>query len=75
MYSTPMLTQRRTPSLTQRQLRCMENLPEGHVVVCTRRGVAVVRRPDGRLLRIQPDGRLASTLPVERVQSYLHVNG
>jgi hypothetical protein len=61
--------------LTQRQIRRMENLPEGHVIVSTRRGVAIVRRPDGRLLRIQPDGRLATTIRVERVQSYLHVNG
>jgi hypothetical protein len=64
-----------TTPLTQRQIRRMENLPVGHVVVSTRRGVAIVRRPDGRLLRIQPDGRLATTLRVERVQSYLHVNG
>jgi hypothetical protein len=75
MNSTQTLTQRRTPSLTQRQVRCMENLPEGHVVLSTRRGVAIVRQPDGRLLRIQPDGRLATTLCVERVQSYLHVTG
>jgi hypothetical protein len=75
MNSTQTLTQRRTPSLTQRQVRCMENLPEGHVVLSTRRGVAIVRQPDGRLLRIQPDGRLATTLRVERVQSYLHVTG
>jgi hypothetical protein len=75
MNSTQTLTQRRTPSLTQRQVRCMENLPEGHVVLSTRRGVAIVRQPDGRLLRIQPDGHLAATLRVERVQSYLHVNG
>jgi hypothetical protein len=61
--------------LTQRQMRRMENLPAGHVVISTRRGVAIVRRPDGRLLRIHPDGRLAGTIRVERVQSYLHVNG
>jgi len=64
-----------SPVLTQRQLRRMERLPQGHVVLSTRRGVAVVRRPDGRLMRIQPDGRLAGMLRVERVQSYLHVNG
>jgi hypothetical protein len=64
-----------TPSLTQRQIRRMQALPQGHVVLSTRKGVAVVRRPDGRLLRIQPDGRLAGMIRVERVQSYLHVNG
>ena len=64
-----------TTVLTQRQLRRMQRLPEGHVVLSTRKGVAVVRRPDGRLMRIQPDGRLAGMIRVERVQSYLHVNG
>jgi hypothetical protein len=62
-------------ALTHRQMRRMERLPRGHVVVSTRDGVAIVRRPDGRLLRIQPDGRLTGTIRVERVQSYLHVNG
>jgi hypothetical protein len=66
---------RSTHALTQQQRRCMETLQEGHVVVTTRRGVAIVRRPDGRLLRIEPDGRLAASLRVERVQSYLHVRG
>ena len=42
-------------ALTHRQMRRMERLPRGHVVVSTRDGVAIVRRPDGRLLRIQPD--------------------
>ena len=66
---------RRTYSLTQPQRRRLETLKEGHVVVSNRRGVAVVRQPDGRLLRIQPDGRLSGMLRVERVQSYLHVFG
>jgi hypothetical protein len=61
--------------LTKRQMRRMEKLSEGHVVLSTRDGVAVVRRPDGRLLRLQPDGRLTGMLRVERVQSYLHVTG
>jgi hypothetical protein len=64
-----------THLLTQRQLRCMEKLPEGHKVVGTRNGVAIVRRPDGQLLRMQPDGRLAPNIRVERVQSYLRVDG
>jgi hypothetical protein len=64
-----------TKMLTQRQVRKMERLPEGHVVLSTRKGVAVVRRPDGRLMRLQPDGRLAGMIRIERVQSYLHVHG
>jgi hypothetical protein len=64
-----------TQALTKRQVRKMERLPEGHIVLSTRKGVAVVRRPDGRLMRLQPDGRLAGMIRIERVQSYLHVNG
>ncbi|MCW2969058.1 MAG: hypothetical protein JWO23_185 [Solirubrobacterales bacterium] len=64
-----------TQVLTKRQVRKMERLPEGHIVLSTRKGVAVVRRPDGRLMRLQPDGRLAGMIRIERVQSYLHVNG
>jgi hypothetical protein len=66
---------RRTYALTQQQRRRLQTFDEGHVVVSSRRGVAVVRRPDGRLLRIQPDGRLSGMIRVERVQSYLHVLG
>jgi hypothetical protein len=61
--------------LTKRQIRSIGRLPEGHKVVSTRHGTPIVRRPDGRLLRVQPDGRLAATISVERVQSYLHIQG
>jgi len=64
-----------THLLTQRQIRFMEKLPEGHKVVSIRDGAPIVRRPDGRLLRMQPSGRLAETIRVERVRSYLHVHG
>jgi hypothetical protein len=64
-----------TPLLTQRQVRCMEKLPEGHKVLSTRYGAPIVHRPAGRLLRVQPNGRLAPTIRVERVQSYLHLHG
>ena len=60
--------------LTQQQIRCMEQLPEGHKLVSTRSGAPIVRRPDGRLLRVQPNGRFATTISVERVQSYLRLN-
>ena len=60
--------------LTQQQICCMEQLPEGHKLVSTRSGAPIVRRPDGRLLRVQPNGRFATTISVERVQSYLRLN-
>jgi hypothetical protein len=60
--------------LTKQQIRCMEQLPEGHKLVSTRSGAPIVRRPDGRLLRVQPNGRFATTISVERVQSYLRLN-
>jgi hypothetical protein len=60
--------------LTQQQIRCMEQLPEGHKLVSTRSGAPIVRRPDGRLLRLQPNGRFVTTISVERVQSYLRLN-
>jgi hypothetical protein len=60
--------------LTQQQIRCMEQLPEGHKLVSTRSGAPIVRGPDGRLLRVQPNGRFVTTISVERVQSYLRLN-
>jgi hypothetical protein len=60
--------------LTPQQIRCMEKLPEGHKLVSTRSGAPIVRRPDGRLLRVQPNGRFVTTISVERVQSYLRLN-
>jgi hypothetical protein len=65
----------RTDLLTQRQIRGMEKLPEDHKVVRVRYGVPIVRRSDGRLLRMHANGRLVRTTPVESVQSYLHVRG
>ena len=64
-----------THQLTQRQTRCMETLPEDHKVVNTRHGAPTVRRSDGQLFRMQPNGRLAATIRVERVKSYLDVDG
>ena len=61
--------------LTQRQIRCIEQLPDGHKVVSVRDGVPIVRQPGGRLSRMQANGRLVVTSRVERVQSYLHVHG
>jgi hypothetical protein len=64
-----------THQLAQRQIRCMEKLPEGHKVLSTRYGAPILRRPDGHLFRVQPDGRLAAAVRVEGVQSYLDVHG
>jgi hypothetical protein len=62
-----------THQLTQRQIRCLENLPEGHKMVNSRHGAPTVRRGDGQLFRMQANGRLAATIRVERVRSYLEV--
>jgi hypothetical protein len=64
-----------TDLLTQAQIRFMEKLPDGHKLVRVRYGVPIVRRSDGRLLRMHANGRLVMTTPVESVQSYLHVHG
>jgi hypothetical protein len=64
-----------TPLLTQRQIRCIEKLPNGFRIVNKTLNEVTVRQPDGRLLRIQRDGRLAPSLRVERVQAYLQVHG
>jgi hypothetical protein len=61
-------------ALTERQSRRMQELP-GHEVVSVRRGVAIVREPNGRLSRMQPSGYLVANTRVDRVQSYLHVRG
>jgi hypothetical protein len=74
MPSTHQLTQRQI-RCTQRQIRRMEKLPEGHKMVNTRYGAPIVRRPDGQLFRVQPNGRLAAAIRVERVRSYLDVHG
>ena len=64
-----------THQLTQRQIRCMEKLPEGHKMVNARHGAPTVRRSDGQLFRVQPNGRLTASIRVESVQSYLDVHG
>lgn len=64
-----------TSALTQRQISRIQRLPKGHKLVSTSYGAPVVRRPDGRLLRVQPDGRLAASTSVERIESYLNLRG
>ena len=59
--------------LTQRQLACLEKLPEEYRVVVASNGSPLVRRPDGQLLRVQPNGQLAATALVQSVESYLQL--
>jgi hypothetical protein len=61
-----------THALTQRQIRCLEKLPEDHKVVSTD-DPPIVSGPNGKLLRIKPNGRMVAL--VESAQSYLDING
>jgi hypothetical protein len=63
------------PLLTQRQLRRLQTLPDDYKVVGARDGIPIVESPTGQTLRLQPTGRLAATAMIERVESYLHVEG
>ena len=58
--------------LTQRQIRCLEELSEEYGLVSTD-GVPIVHGPKGELLRVKRSGRLEAI--VESVQSYLRVSG
>ncbi len=62
-----------TNALTQQQRRRIQALPAGYTVISTRGYQILVRRPDGRPMRVRPSGRLVAADLVERVQSYLHV--
>jgi hypothetical protein len=59
--------------LTQRQIRCLETLPEDHELVTPGHGSPIVRGPKGELLQVKPSGRLVAL--VQGVQSYLQVHG
>ena len=59
--------------LTQRQIRCLEKLPERHELVTRDHDSPIVRGPKGELLRVKQNGRLEPL--VQRVQSYLRVYG
>jgi hypothetical protein len=61
--------------MAQRQVRILETLLGGYKVINTHYGEVIVRRRDGQLLRIQSDGRLVALEPVQKVQSYLQLNG
>jgi len=61
--------------LTQRQIERLRKLPPDYRVVSAQKRFPMVRRPDGQRLLVQPNGRLAVSPLVERVQSYLQVDG
>ena len=62
-----------TQRLTRRQIRCLEELPADHEIVSNRDSPPIVCGPRGQLSRVMPNGRLVAL--VERVRSYLYVNG
>ncbi len=61
--------------LTKRQIERLRKLPPDYRIVSVQKRFPMVRRPDGQRLRVQPNGRLAVSPLVERVQSYLQVDG
>lgn len=68
-------TQQHDLTLTPRQIKRIQELPQDHTLVSGPGWAPIVRRPDGRLLRVRSSGRLVLTSPVKSVQGYLHVNG
>jgi hypothetical protein len=62
-----------TKTLTQQQRRRIQTLPAGYIVISARGHRLLVRRPDGRPMRIRPSGSLVATDRIENVQSYLHI--
>jgi len=56
-------------------MRCLRELSGSHELLSVRRGTPIVRDPSGQLLSVQRDGQLAASFLVERVQSYLNVQG
>ncbi len=61
----------RAPLLTHKQMLRLQRLAPSHRVVGAKNGSPIVQRRDGQLLLLQPNGRML----IERVQSYLHVDG
>ena len=59
--------------LTQRQIRCLENLAEEYEIVSLDDGPPVLQGPNGALLRVKANGRIVGL--VEPSQSYLTVHG
>jgi hypothetical protein len=62
-----------TNTLTQQQRSRAQTPPTGYIVISAKGHQLLVRRPDGRPMRIRPSGRLVATDRVESVQSYLQI--
>jgi hypothetical protein len=62
-----------TKTSIQQQRSRIQTPPAGYIVSSAKGHQLLVRRPDGRPMRIRPSGRLVATDRVERVQSYLHI--
>jgi hypothetical protein len=60
-------------TLTQQQRRRTQTPPASDIVISAKGHQLLVRRPDGRPMRVRPSGRLLATDRVESVQSYLHI--
>jgi hypothetical protein len=58
---------------TQQQRRRGQQPPADYIVTSAKGHQILVRRPDGRRLRVRPSGRLLATGGVKSGQSYLHV--
>ncbi len=61
--------------LTKRQIQRLRKLPPDYRIVSAQKRFPMVRRPDGQRLMVRPSGRLAVSPLVDRVQSYLRVDG
>jgi hypothetical protein len=59
--------------LTTQQISRLRRLPKNHEVVSKDEGPPIVSGPKVQLLRVKQNGRLEGL--VERVRSYLHVEG
>jgi hypothetical protein len=62
-----------TGTLTQPQIRCLEELPDDYEVVTEAEGAPILSGPRGQWLRVTPSGRIVPL--VETRQSYLNANG
>jgi len=62
-----------TKTSTKQQRRRTQTPQAGYIITSARGHELLVRRPDGRPMRIRPSGRLVATDRIESVQSYLHI--
>jgi hypothetical protein len=63
-----------THAVTQQQRR-IQALPASYTIISAQGHKLLVRRPDGRPMRVRPSGRIVTADRVKSVQSYLQVHG